>query len=874
MGANVSAFSGVVKATAGVFSAATIVDADISGSAAIDATKLGLGNVDNTELSYLNGATSNIQNQINSITGAGITALTGDVTATGPGSAAATIANGAVTDAKVASGIDAAKIANGNVSNTEFQYLDGVTSLIQTQLDGKQPLDADLTAIAGLASTGLIARTGAGAAAVRTITGTTNLIDVTNGDGVSGNPTLTVGSSVVTLTGTQALTNKDYDGGTASNTSRLTLPKAAYATLAGLARKEGTLLYATDQDLVYADDGSNLIPVGSGSSGTGTLNIVDNPSATASTTGWTAATNYTVARNTTDSPLEGVIDTCFAISTTTASSESPTSGVYAAAQLMPAALRNTKTQVSFYVNVPATSLGVWRLSIYNASGTRMSLSSDSSSVTTLPGGFNGQFVCTFDADSSASYTLSLTQTTRSSANTLYFTNLVIGNGITAQGAAVSGSVTWTPTGSWVSNTTYTGDYTRVGSVGNFHVRISLSGPPTAAALTVNMPSGLTIDTSLVSVVVGTNTFGRAHANANGVPMVFSVVSTGSASTVQLYFQSTASSTSSAMTGVNNTVPVSWTSPSTIDLYWSVPIAEWSGNGTVNLGQGAQVEYAYNSSGITSAGASDTTAFAYGPGGAAIGSIASTTGANSVTTMRVRFQYPVQVSDQITLETDSGSSGARWTPFEQAGLANGLYQGTSVYGAYLRQVNSTDFDVSFGNKGSLSNNATYAGDGVAWSAVTAWRWRVRKSTASAPVGFGLATQTASGLVNNQVSLTELTAADLTSQTNCSIASGDVAAGRIKWSMVNNVVTLFLHIDTFTITGGVTSFSFTLPSSVPAPTFTMSLAAMIYDNSSSVITSGFATLSTARVMTFQKFSGATFTGGTDTNYLRAQMTWNTI
>lgn len=37
------------------------------------------------------------------------------------------------------SGIDASKIANGSVSNIEFQYLDGVTSPIQTQLDSKQP---------------------------------------------------------------------------------------------------------------------------------------------------------------------------------------------------------------------------------------------------------------------------------------------------------------------------------------------------------------------------------------------------------------------------------------------------------------------------------------------------------------------------------------------------------------------------------------------------------------------------------------------------------------------------------------------------------------------------------------------------------------
>ena len=34
-------------------------------------------------------------------------------------------------------GIDAAKLANGLVSNTEFQYLNGVSSSIQTQIDGK-----------------------------------------------------------------------------------------------------------------------------------------------------------------------------------------------------------------------------------------------------------------------------------------------------------------------------------------------------------------------------------------------------------------------------------------------------------------------------------------------------------------------------------------------------------------------------------------------------------------------------------------------------------------------------------------------------------------------------------------------------------------
>lgn len=81
-------------------------------------------------------------------------------------------------------------ILDGVTATTaELNYVDGVTSAIQTQLDGKQALDADLTAIAGLASSGMIARTGAGTAAVRTITAGTG-ITVTNGDGVSGNPTV------------------------------------------------------------------------------------------------------------------------------------------------------------------------------------------------------------------------------------------------------------------------------------------------------------------------------------------------------------------------------------------------------------------------------------------------------------------------------------------------------------------------------------------------------------------------------------------------------------------------------------------------------------------------------------------------------------
>lgn len=88
-------------------------------------------------------------------------------------------------------------LAISPVTSTELGYLSGVTSPLQTQINGKQTIDTTLNAIAAYNTNGILVQTAVDTFTGRSITGTLNRLIVTNSDGVSGNPTIDIPTALL-----------------------------------------------------------------------------------------------------------------------------------------------------------------------------------------------------------------------------------------------------------------------------------------------------------------------------------------------------------------------------------------------------------------------------------------------------------------------------------------------------------------------------------------------------------------------------------------------------------------------------------------------------------------------------------------------------
>ena len=140
-------------------------------------------------------------------------AISGDIGITSLG--VASISSGVIVndDINASAAIDATKIHDGTISNTEFGYLNGVTSGIQSQIDGKQSTDAELTAISGLTSAADkgIQFTGSGTAATYDLTAAGKAL-LDDADASAQRTTLGLGTSATLDVGTGANNIVQLDG--------------------------------------------------------------------------------------------------------------------------------------------------------------------------------------------------------------------------------------------------------------------------------------------------------------------------------------------------------------------------------------------------------------------------------------------------------------------------------------------------------------------------------------------------------------------------------------------------------------------------------------------------------------------------------------
>ena len=278
-------------------------------------------------------------------------------------------------------------------------------------------------------------------------------------------------------------------------------------------------------DLTFSNRGGSG---GSGSSGSSGINYITNPDASDGTTGW--ATYADTAANI---PTDGTGGTATGL-TFSASSSAPLRNT---ASFLMVQANSTSLQgkgVSYDFTIDSADLAkVLKISFdYNASSTFVASNGltaplndgttstnagnsdievfiyDVTNAALIPvspqvivanGANNFSFGGIFQTRSnSTSYRLILHCSTTSANATGYsfkFDSVYVGSESLVNGYSGSDWLPFTPTGTWTTNTTYSGFYKISGDTIDMQVKLLLSGAPSSGSLKVNLPAGFVIDTS-------------------------------------------------------------------------------------------------------------------------------------------------------------------------------------------------------------------------------------------------------------------------------------------------------------------------------------------------------------------------------------------
>ncbi len=168
----------------------------------------------------------------------------------------------------------------------------------------------------------------------------------------------------------------------------------------------------------------------------------------------------------------------------------------------------------------------------------------------------------------------------SGAITVLFDDFSVGPQTTNIGTPMAYMGPLTTTGTWVSGTTtYAGNYWREGEFLVGSVKITQTGAPTSASLDINLPSGLSMDTTKL----------QSTSNGSIIPASGgTIIDSGTANfdAVAVYVSSAtsfrvsvlvASGSFTTQSSVTQAVPMTWANGDSLTLYYRVPIVGWSSN---------------------------------------------------------------------------------------------------------------------------------------------------------------------------------------------------------------------------------------------------------------------------------------------------------
>lgn len=562
-------------------------------------------------------------------------------------------------------------------------------------------------------------------------------------------------------------------------------------------------VYGKSDKKVYKKDSTGLETELGGSSGSGEINVIGNPNEATNWASTGAGVTVVTSTTGTDLPLEGVVATSIKIT--------PVSGTTDYAYYcwtQPASLKNRKLKASQEQRpLSGYASGDLKLDIYTyatagcgGAATRVALSTDVTAVTSIPNS-TGRFTTTFDADSSDYYGIRYTRVSGTTA--LNIASVIVGPGVQPQGAVIGEWTSFTlgnPTNT-TTPTTKAAVFRRVGSSIEVKAAFEFGGVATAAvrfALASVIPNGLTINTAaLVNTVTGNSSVGEfsfTDASAGSTSNDFTGTTNWSNGSGELRFITTGDDEMDA------TSPVTIASGDLVTFNLRLPISEWAGNGTVNVAQN-DAQYL----------ADDGTNDVFSPNGEPIPSIAFASGVTTRTITPagagVLEDYELEISEATGYPFTKAS-----TSYPFAGSGNNAVS-TNFYGVRGRWSSATDYQVQWGNQGTRVELSNQSNGNLAWSTMSSagGRWRLVRTKPGSAVGFGLASETSSGLVNPYSTNGVVYAGTYTPTISSLVNLSGGTVRQHNFIRVGNIVTVTGAIDTLTVTttGANTNLRISLP-----------------------------------------------------------------